>query len=96
MSTPSDDPVVTQLRDRISENDLRIIELINRRIALVDELWRHKAEHGIPMHSPERERSMIALLTRANGGPLSQDALVRVYRTIVETTKQEAERLQSG
>jgi len=39
---------------------------------------------------------MIALLTRANGGPLSQDALIRVYRTIVETTKQEAERLQSG
>ena len=33
---------------------------------------------------------MVTFLSRANKGPLSQDALREVYRTIVETTKSEA------
>jgi chorismate mutase len=91
--TPTDDPVVRQLRDQISDNDLEIIKLINKRLTLVDRLWRYKAEHGIDMYVPEREAQMVALLTGANSGPLSADALREVYRVIVETTKTEAARL---
>jgi chorismate mutase len=93
VSTSSDDPVVKRLRDQISDNDLKIVELINRRLSLVDELWRYKAEHGIEMYSAEREEWMVTFLTRANNGPLSHEALREVYRTIVETTKTEAARL---
>lgn len=93
MSTPNDDPVVKQLRDEISDNDLKIIDLINKRLTLVDKLWRYKAEHGIEMYNPEREEWMVTFLTRANKGPLSQEALIQVYKAIVETTKDEAARL---
>ncbi len=93
MSTPNDDPVVKQYRDQISDNDLKIVDLINKRLKLVDQLWRYKAEHGIEMYNAEREQWMVTFLTRANKGPLSQEALAEVYRTIVETTKKEAERL---
>jgi chorismate mutase len=96
VSTPSVDPVVKQFRDQISDNDLKIIELINKRLALVDKLWRYKAEHGIDMYSPEREEWMVTFLTRANSGPLSQEALREVYGAIVETTKSEAARLAAG
>ena len=96
MSTPNDDPVIKQFRDQISDNDLKIIDLINQRLKLVDKLWRYKAEHGVDMYSPEREEWMVTFLSRANKGPLSQDALVEVYRTIVETTKNEATRLGAG
>jgi chorismate mutase len=96
VSTPSVDPVVKQFRDQISDNDLRIIELINKRLALVDKLWRYKAEQGVDMYAPEREEWMLTFLSRANKGPLSQDALVEVYRAIVETTKNEATRLGAG
>jgi chorismate mutase len=96
VSTSTDDPVVRQLRDQISDNDVRIIELINRRLTLVDQLWRHKAQHGIDMYNPEREEWMVAFLTRANKGPLSPEALREVYRSIVETTKSEAARLGAG
>ena len=96
MSTPSDDPVVKQFRDQISDNDLKIIELINKRLTLVDNLWRYKAEHGLDMYVPAREEWMVTFLTRANKGPLSQDALREIYRTIVETTKNEATRLGAG
>ena len=96
MSTPNDDPVIKQFRDQISDNDLKIIDLINKRLSLVDKLWRYKAEHGVDMYNPEREEWMLTFLSRANKGPLSQDALREVYRTIVETTKEEATRLGQG
>ena len=96
MSTPSDDPVVKQFRDQISDNDLKIIDLINKRLTLVDKLWHYKTEHGLEMYVPEREEWMVTFLSRANKGPLSQDALRGVYRTIVETTKSEATRLGAG
>ena len=96
MSTQSDDPVIKQFRDQISDNDLRIIDLINKRLSLVDKLWRYKAEHGVEMYNPEREEWMLTFLSRANKGPLSQDALRDLYRTIVETTKVEATRLGAG
>ena len=96
MSTPDDDPVVRQLRDQIADNDLEIVGLLNRRLSLVDQLWRYKAQHGIDMYNPQREQAMIDLLADANTGPLSRDALVGVYRAIVETTKAEATRLGAG
>ncbi len=96
MSTPSDDPVIKQFRDQISDNDLKIIDLINKRLSLVDKLWHYKAEHGVDMYNAEREEWMVTFLSRANKGPLSQDALREIYRTIVETTKSEATRLGAG
>jgi chorismate mutase len=96
VSTPGDDPVIKQFRDQISDNDLKIIELINKRLTLVDKLWRYKAEHGVDMYNPERVEWMVTFLSRANKGPLSQDALREVYRAIVETTKSEATRLGAG
>jgi len=96
LSTQSDDPVIKQFRDQISDNDLKIVDLINKRLSLVDKLWRYKAEHGVEIYNPEREEWMLTFLARANKGPLSQDALVEIYRTIVETTKDEATRLGAG
>ena len=93
MSTPSDDPVVKRLRDRITENDLELVGLLNKRLSLVDELWRYKAGHGIDMYVPEREQWMVTFLAHANEGPLSDEALLEIYRTVVETSKAEAARL---
>jgi len=96
VSTQSDDPVIKQFRDQISDNDLKIVDLINKRLSLVDKLWRYKAEHGVEIYNPEREEWMLTFLSRANKGPISQDALVEVYRAIVKTTKEEATRLGAG
>ncbi len=93
MTSPNDDPVIKQFRDQISDNDLKIVDLVNKRLTLVDKLWRYKAEHGVDMYNPEREEWMVTFLSRANKGPLSQEALRDLYKTIVETTKAEATRL---
>ena len=96
MSAPNDDPVITQFRDQISDNDLKIVDLINKRLKLVDKLWRYKADHEVEVYNPEREEWMLTFVSRANKGPLSPDALRDVYKAIVEVTKDEAKRLGAG
>ena len=36
MANPGDDAVIKQFRDQISDNDLKIIDAINKRLKLVD------------------------------------------------------------
>ena len=93
MSNPGDDPVIQRYRDQIADLDLQLVELLNQRLSVVDQLWRYKAEQGVDVYDPEREARMVAFLDDANQGPLSPDALQKVYRTIVETVKDEAHRL---
>jgi chorismate mutase len=93
VSAPNDDPVIKQFRDQISDNDLKIIDLINKRLKLVDKLWRYKADHEVEVFNPEREEWMLTFVSRANKGPLSQEALREVYKAIVGTTQDEARRL---
>ena len=90
MSTPNDDPVIKQFRDQISDNDLKIVELINKRLKLVDKLWRYKAQQSVEVYNQAREEWMLTFVSRANKGPLSRDALTELYRNIIEITKREA------
>jgi chorismate mutase len=95
-SVADTDPVIRQFRDQISDNDLKIVDLINKRLKLVDKLWRYKAGQGVEVFNPEREEWMLTFVSRANKGPLSPDALREVYKAIVATTQDEARRLGAG
>lgn len=90
MASPQDDAVVRQIRDQISDNDLKIIDAVNKRIKLVSQLWKYKAEHGIEVYNSEREEWMLTYVSRANKGPLTPEALREVYRAVVEITQREA------
>ena len=85
-----DDPVIRQFREQISDNDLKIIEAINKRLKLVGQLRRYKEEHRLEFYDPDREAWMLTFVSRANKGPLSRDGLAELYRDIVEITKREA------
>jgi chorismate mutase len=80
---------IDSLRTAISANDRRIVEAMNERLRLVDELWRLKDELGLEHVDPGRERMLLAELERANGGPLSQEGLERLVGELLELTKRE-------
>src|SRR5262245_4571510 len=69
--TDDADPVIKHLRDQISDADRQLIELVNRRLKLVEQLKRYKESRGIGFLDPEREEWMLSYLQRANSGPLS-------------------------
>jgi chorismate mutase len=83
------DPVVTQFREKITEVDRALVETINKRLRLVDQLWRYKEKHGLALHDPARESWMLRYLSRANRGPLSADGLEELYALVLELTKRE-------
>ena len=86
---PSQDPVIRQLRQQVSDNDRALIEAINTRLRLVTKLKEYKEERGFEFVDPEREEWMLRDISRANRGPLSQQGLEEVYAAILELTKRE-------
>lgn len=91
MSTESD-PVIRQLREQLSDNDVKIVEAINARLKLVARLKRVKEERGIEFLDPAREQWMLQYLARANRGPLSAEGLSEIYLELLDLTKREVAR----
>ncbi len=96
MSEQSSDPIVEQYRNQITDTDLAILEALNKRISLVQKLHDYKAQKGYEMTDVSREDWLTQYLQRCNRGPLSQDELVELWKTIIETTKREASRLRDA
>jgi chorismate mutase len=86
------DPVIRQLREQLSDNDVRIVEAINVRLQLVARLKRVKEQRGIGFLDPAREEWMLQYLTRANRGPLSAEGLSEIYHELLDLTKREVAR----
>ena len=91
----SADPLVRQLREQISDNDLAIVEAVNKRLKLVARLKEYKASRGFEFVDPDREDWMVNYLARANGGPLSDDGLREIFHDILELTKHEIEKQEA-
>ena len=89
MAPPDVDPVINQYRDQISDNDLKIIDAINKRLKLVAQLKRYKEQQGVEFVDPEREQWMLTYVSRANKGPLSSEGLREIYDHILSLTKAE-------
>ena len=93
MSTSdANDPLIRQLREQLSDNDVRIVEALNARLKLVARLKQVKEERGIGFLDPAREEWMLQYLTRANRGPLSADGLREIYTELLDLTKREVSR----
>jgi chorismate mutase len=90
--TESNDPLIRQLREQLSDNDVAIVEAINARLKLVARLKRVKEERGIGFLDPAREEWMLQYLSRANRGPLSADGLREIYTELLDLTKREVSR----
>ena len=83
------DPVVVALRERISGADRDILEKVNERLELVEELHRHKTEHGYPTIDRAREEQLLAELTELNTGPLSDDGVRELFTRVLDLVKRE-------
>jgi chorismate mutase len=90
------DPLIKQLREQISDNDRRLVETVNQRLKLVARIKSAKAERGIEFVDPDREAWMLQYLVRANRGPLSEEGLRELYQTVLDLTKREVARGESG
>jgi chorismate mutase len=89
LTIPSSDPVIKQFREQISDNDLRILEALNKRIGLVKSLTAYKESRGLSFYDAAREDWIVTFLSRANKGPMSNGSLLNIYSLILEVVKRE-------
>jgi chorismate mutase len=86
----SSDPVIKQYREQISDNDVKILEALNKRVKLVKSLKDYKEAQGLSFYDAAQEDWVITYLSRANRGPLSNEGLREVYSLILQVAKREA------
>ena len=88
-SDPEHDPVVRELRERITEADHAILDAANARLELVRKLREHKLAQGWDFLDPGREERLLDALADANTGPLSDEAVRQLFTDLLALTKRE-------
>ena len=88
-SDPEQDPVVRDLRGRITDTDRAILAAVNERIELVRELREHKLAQGWDFLDAGREERLLAALAAENAGPLSDEGLRALFTDLLALTKRE-------
>lgn len=73
-----------QLRLRLDAIDAQVLALLSERAGAVLDIGNYKRQHRLPIHVPERENNVVKRLQKDNPGPLHEDAIERIYRTIIE------------
>jgi chorismate mutase len=86
---PTVDATLARLRGLLAVNDIAVLDLVNRRLELVDQIKRRKAELGIAFVDREREAWLLDHLRSANNGRLSDEGLRELLTTLLDLTKRE-------
>lgn len=76
---------LSRLRERIDAIDSEVLQLLSERARCAEEVARVKrAEESAPVfYRPEREAEILRRVRAENPGPLSGDAVVRLFREIM-------------
>lgn len=78
----SDD--LARCRESIDELDLRLLEILNERTAVVEEIGRIKQKLRLAIYEPKREEEVLENVTAHNRGPLGDDAVKRIFERIID------------
>jgi chorismate mutase len=73
-----------ECRMLIDDVDRRLVTLLNERTQVVEEIGRVKRTCDLPIYEPKREEQVFANVTGANHGPMSSDALRRIFERIID------------
>lgn len=78
---------ISDWRKKIDEIDTVLLQLLNLRTEFAVEVARLKEEEGLSLCAPEREQKVIAGMKNLNDGPLDEEAVTRIYRTIIDESR---------
>jgi chorismate mutase-like protein len=73
-----------EYRVLIDDVDRRLVGLLNERTRVVENIGRVKREAQLPIYEPKREDQVFANITGANHGPLTPEAVRRIFERIID------------
>lgn len=71
-----------ELRNRVDELNLQLLNIINERGRLVQEIGRVKEAQGVNRYDPVRERKMLDKILENNDGPFEKSTLQHLFKEI--------------
>jgi chorismate mutase/prephenate dehydratase len=81
------DSKLKPLREQIDAIDAQILDLLNRRARVAQEVGHVKAEVNAPVFRPEREAQVLASVAQRNPGPLHSGDLQTIFREIMSACR---------
>jgi chorismate mutase len=75
---------LAECRRKIDVLDLKLLALLNQRTEIVEEIGRIKRELSLPIYEPRREDEVFSNVMTHNAGPLSSEAVKRVFERIID------------
>lgn len=74
-------------RDRIDALDRALLQLLNQRAVCANQIGQLKKKLGMPVYAPQREVDVLENVKHANEGPLSNEAVVRLFERVIDETR---------
>jgi chorismate mutase len=87
MTTEEARAKLDEYRVLIDDVDRRIVDLLNERTRVVEEIGRVKKHSDLPVYEPKREEQVFANIIRHNRGPLSPEAVRRIFERIIDEAR---------
>ena len=85
---------IERLREAIDSVDRTLLEKLNERARLVQEVGKCKRSSRAPVYDAARERDLVTSLAAVNPGPFPNSALSHVFREIMSATRSLEARLR--
>lgn len=86
-----------QLRDRIDEINVQMLELLNERTAIVERVGHEKEKQGLKKYDPIREHQILEQLKELNNGPMTDEMMIHIFKEIFKlSVKLQEDNSQKG
>ena len=79
---------ISELRQRIDEIDGKLVNLLNERAVIANKLGLAKRNSGNSIRDLQREASVLKAAVSTNTGPLSEQAIRKIFGDIVEACRE--------
>lgn len=83
----STDDKLKPLREQIDSIDVQILDLLNQRARIAQEVGHVKAETNAPVFRPEREAQVLRKIAERNRGPLVSSDVQLIFREIMSSCR---------
>jgi chorismate mutase/prephenate dehydratase len=80
--------LLSECRRKIDAIDVQLLDLLNRRAQLAEQIRQSKDALGLAVHQPERESEILEKITAENPGPLSNEAVRAIFRSIIQKIRE--------
>ena len=75
---------LAQCRVGIDDVDRRIVELLNERTLIVEQIGSIKQSFKMPIYEPKREEEVYLNIRANNRGPMPADSVKRIFERIID------------